>query len=820
MPWRLPHNNHQGRSLRRGLLRGAGLLTLLLPLLLTLGAAFRWADRSYPFPVQALHPPAGTLVLDRHGEPLRIFLPLDGRRRFPVRLDEVSPELVETLVASEDRYFRLHPGVNPLAVLRAAVGNLRAGRVVSGGSTITMQLARLCQPAPRTWGAKLREAFRALQLERRYSKDEILEHYLNLAPFGGNIVGIGAAAWFYCGKLPAQLSLGEAALLSIIPRAPRGYDPFVYPERALRERDKLLDKLQARGLATPAEVAAAKAHPLPRSMRRLPFQAPHLAQELFAAHGRPGGTRTMVLQSTLDLGVQRVAQALVDARIGTLREQGLGNVAVVVLEHNSNELRALVGTADFFDTAHQGQINAALIKRSPGSALKPFLYALALEQGLVAPESLLLDLPKDFAGYVARNYDNRYSGQVTVTEALARSLNAPAVDLLNRVGVAEFLQLLRRAGLRTLDKPAGHYGLPLVLGAGEVRLLDLVNAYAALARGGEFLPVRDLLELRQGLGTGQGPPQESARARGVRLLSPEACRLTAEMLAQVERSDLPQAWSLTRGAPAVAWKTGTSFGHRDAWAVGFSGTYAIGVWVGNLDGRPEPGISGARHAGPLLLELFRALEPEGSRLPSLEPLNLDEVEVCAASRELATPLCTERLRITVIPGRTRLPRDTMHRRIFVDAETGERLMGDCLLQRPHTGRVVRLDPPELTAWRRSRGQGAGGLPHLSPLCSEVPGGEGPKIVSPSPRTPYLLRPDAPLEFQRIALAAQAGVDAGRLYWYQDGELLAGGAPEDKLFLTPRPGEHTLVLMDSLGRQDAVTYSVRERPQGGSGRGTE
>ena len=769
-------------------------------------AAFWICNARYPFPVHRLYPPAATRILDRHGEPLRFFLPLDGRWRFPVALEDVTPDMVRVLVASEDRFFRYHPGVNPFSIMRAAWTNLIAGQVECGGSTIQMQLARLAAPRARTLRAKIVEAFRALQLELLYGKDELLELYLNMAPFGGNIVGIGAAAYFYCGKSPSRLSLGEAALLTILPRAPKGYDPIAHPDVARRERDRLLDILAARGVITREEAVNAKAQPLPQRMHSPPLKAPHLCQRLFDAYARPGSAQTTVIRSTLDMDAQRKAASLVRGHMPRLREQGLENMAVVVIDHAAQELRALVGSADFLDNAHHGQIDGTHIVRSPGSTLKPFLYALAMEQGRLAPESYILDVPTDFAGYVAKNYDNHYQGRVTVREALTQSLNAPAVRVLARVGVPSFLRLLQRIGLRTLDKPAGHYGLPLVLGAGEVRLVDLVNAYAIMARGGEMRPLRDVLEVWHG-GEREIPYAEQGRQQSV--LSPEVCYLVGEMLSEVERSDMPQAWSLTRDVPGVAWKTGTSFGHRDAWAVGFSGTYAIGVWVGNLNGSPELGISGARHAGPLLFALFRALEPAGARPPRPDVLRLDEALVCAQSRQLATPLCEERKRITVISGVTRLERDTMHRKVFVDAESGERLEGDCLMRRPAVSKIVRVDPPELVAWRRSQGRESDGIPPLSPLCTDVPAGEAPNIVSPSSRTPYILRKGAPEEYQRIALVARTAADAHKLYWYQDGELVASGSPTERLFVTPEPGMHTIVLMDALGRQDALTYSVRQ-----------
>jgi penicillin-binding protein 1C len=383
---------------------------------------------------------------------------------------------------------------------------------------------------------------------------------------------------------------------------------------------------------------------------------------------------------------------------------------------------------------------------------------------------------------------------VTVTEALQRSLNAPAVRLLAAVGVSEFLGRLRRLGLSSLDRPAGSYGLPLVLGAGEVSLLELTTAYAALARGGVYLAPRLSLA------------DDSLPAR---VFSPGACELVTDVLAGVERPDMPRAWDLTLSLPAVAWKTGTSYGHRDAWALGFSARYAIGVWVGNLDGTPVKGISGAHHAGPLLFDLFRALEPGGASLAHHPAPDLTTVEVCAESRELPGPDCPHRIRIPILAGRAPLPRCSLHRRIFVDAGSGERLAGDCLAEHEAVSVVVLVYPPELAAFWRSEGQDVPGLPAPSPLCAAAADGDPPAIVSPSASTPYRLRAAAPAEFQRLRLSARAAPDAGSLTWYEDGRLVAQGPAGENLFLAMTPGRHRLVVLDERGRMAALSYAVED-----------
>ncbi|MFL6193812.1 MAG: penicillin-binding protein 1C [Thermoanaerobaculia bacterium] len=758
---------------------------------------FRALDLAFPFPWEGLRRPAGVVVTDRHGEPLRFFLPADDRWRFPVRLADLPPELPRALIASEDRRFYRHLGVDPLAVARAAWSNMKSGEVVSGASTITMQVARMADPGPRTLGSKLRESFRALQLERRYGKDEILELYLNLTPYGGNVEGVGAAAWFYFGKEPDQLSLGEIALLTALPRSPVRYDPTRHPKAALTARDRVLGQLAERGAFSRKELDEARGQPVPRERRRPPFLAPHFSQMVKARfRGEPR------LRTTLDRSMQDVAQSQVSRRIRELRDLGIGNISAVVIDNRTRGVLALVGSADFKERAFQGQVNGALARRSPGSTLKPFLYAMALDQGRLAPDSYLLDVPTDFAGYVAENYDDRYRGRVTMRDALITSLNACAVRLLAEVGLADFHKLLLRGGLSSLDRPVGGYGLPLILGSGEVRLLDLVNLYASLAEEGQFRPLR-LLEADPDDRSRLPEPEAAA------LFSPEAARTITEILTDVRRPDLPEAWDLTRDVPAVAWKTGTSYGHRDAWAVGYSARLTIGVWVGNFDGRPRKGIAGSQHAGPLLFDLFRALDGGGRGPLKPDGRVRDEIEVCALSHELPGPFCPGRVRIPYLPDRTRLRACTLHRRMLVDRDTGERLAGDCVSRRPHELRLFTLYPPELVAWWRSQGNQVQDVPRLAAACSGIPDGEPPRIVSPDGDTPYRLRRDSPVEYQRIALVAQVSPGVQHLYWYQDGLLVAtteAGAMGNR-FLDPIRGEHRLVVTDDSGRSDGVTYKV-------------
>ncbi|MBQ7248730.1 MAG: penicillin-binding protein 1C [Deltaproteobacteria bacterium] len=751
---------------------------------LALGALL--LDAVFPFPVERLQLAPSLRILDRRGEPLRFFLAPDGCWRFPVTLEEVTPELLTAIVQLEDRRFYHHPGVDPLAVARAFFSNLRRARVVSGASTITMQVARLAVPRRRTILAKIIESLRAVQLTCHYSKRQILTWYINLAPFGGNVSGVGAASWRYFGKDPKRLSLGEAALLAVLPRSPVRYDPFRNPGTARGVRDRALERLAASGAFTPQRVAAARLEPLPGKRPALPFLAPHfcqwLAQEARRRNLKNAAADNGVWVTTLDARLQRLAEERLRTRSMFLRRAGIHGAAMVALDIASREVLAWVGNIDFWDELHQGMVDNVRSRRSPGSALKPFLYALAFARGIIAPETRLLDVPTDFAGYAPENYDHLFYGAVSAHDALARSLNVPAVRLLNAVGDAAFKELLRAGGLTTLQGDRD-YGLALALGGCEVRLLELVNMYASLADGGRMRRIRWL---------GQGKPEPVFP-----WLSPAACALTLDILQDVRRPELPDGWNLTRDVPAVAWKTGTSFGHRDAWALGVSRDLAIGVWTGNPDGKVVKGISGTRQAGPLLFDLFRALAPSTSP-PRKEISSLENHPLCAVSGLEPTPHCPL-VSGHVIRDVTALSRCSWHKTLLVEEESGLRLAGDCLIGRRAKEVTALVYPAELVSWLAGQGVAPPPLPELHPACTEVPDAAAPLIVSPAAGARLMQRPDAPQEFQKLALLASPAQGARWHYWYVDGRPVGKVAPDTPCFAELAPGAHIVWVTDDMGR---------------------
>ncbi|GLK75522.1 penicillin-binding protein 1C [Methylopila jiangsuensis] len=549
-----------------------------------------------------------TLVLDADGRLLRPFTAADGAWRLPVTRAEVDPRFLKLLMAYEDKRFLTHPGVDPLAALRAAGQAIVHRGVVSGGSTLTMQVARLITPdRSRTLSRKLNEAAAALALERKVGKDGVLDLYLRLAPYGGNLEGVRAASLAYFGKEPGRLSIAEAALLIAIPQSPEARRPDRDPKAARAARDRVLARLAQAGAISPAEATYAREEPTPEGRRPFPNLAPHAA-EVAARRAGPGG----VVRLTLRREAQRALETLARDRARALGP-GL-SVAILVADHATGAIEASVGSADYFDASRAGALDQTRAVRSPGSALKPFIYALAFENGIAAPATLIEDRPARFGTYAPRNFDEGFHGTVSCGEALALSLNIPAVALMDAVGPARFAARLRAAGA-PLALPAGEApGLAVALGGVGVRLIDLATLYAGLARGGQTIPLSD------------APADLAAPGdAGRRLTDPVAAAQVAQALL---KSPPPEAALGGR----IAFKTGTSYGYRDAWAVGFDGRRVVAVWAGRPDGASSAGLVGRDAAAPILFDAFARLGQGVAPLPPLPP------EALIAASDLPPPM--------------------------------------------------------------------------------------------------------------------------------------------------------------------------------------
>ncbi len=777
--------------------------------------------RGVELPPGALDPRevASTRVLDRHGTLAREVLSRHDGRAHWVPLARISPHLVAATIAAEDRRFYQHSGIDPWATLRAAVLNLGRGRVVSGASTLTMQLVGLLeQPGGsatrRGLVGKLRQAALAYRLERQLDKAQILWHYLNRAPYGHGTFGAEAAARRYLGKPAADLSLAEAALLAALPRAPSAYSPLRSRRSRARLRDRqryLIGIMRAHAKITAEQARLALAQPIDFEQLERPFAAPHLVERLLADPLARGAT---AIQSTIDLQLQRRVETAVRQTITRLADRRVTNGAALVVDNRTREVLAYVGSADFFHRGHHGQVDGTLARRQPGSTIKPFTYALALERGKT-PASLLEDLPAHFnterGDYAPRNYDREFHGPVRLRVALASSYNVPAVRAAAFVGVGALLAHLRQAGMRALERGARHYGLGLTLGNGEVTLQQLVEAYVTLARGGEHQPLRLVRRVQRTDGRWYELPAGPAPRR---VFSPTAAYLIADILAdplaRVDGfgSDTP----LAVGFPAAV-KTGTSKDFRDNWTVGFTPDVTVGVWVGNFDGRPMQRVSGITGAGPLWAEVMVAA---ARRYPRHDrgfdrPRTIVSARICPLSGALVGPLCPAAIDERFAPDSEPRRRCTFHREVAIDT-TNDLLAGERCSLPGIERRVMTVYPPIYRAWAARRAieqPPTRGSPRCRPPAtrSERPrtlvSGPAVRITSPVAGDTFYVDPDLRRRYQRLPLEAAVDGRAGEVRWLVDGRQVARAAFPFSASWPISRGRHTV--------QATLPDGTRSRP---------
>jgi penicillin-binding protein 1C len=598
------------------LLRRPALLSIAGATLAAAAALTLWIALLGPAPIgEGLD--FSTTVVDRDGRLLRPYATPEGRWRLPAQADGVDPRYLALLIACEDKRFRDHAGVDPLALLRAAGQMLTSGRIISGGSTLTMQVARLLEPrAERSLGAKLRQIVRAVEIERFLTKDEILTLYLDLAPYGGNLEGVRAASLAYFGKEPRRLTLAESALLVALPQAPEARRPDRFAAFARRARDRVLDRAARAGLFDMAEIERAKAEPVLAARVPMPMLAPHAAEEAVAAQTHD---KTMSPSPLVRLTIDARWQASLE-ELARERARALGpkiSIAILAVDNSSGEVLARVGSADYFDAERAGQVDMTVALRSPGSTLKPFIYGFGFEDGIIHPETLIDDRPVRYGSYTPENFDLTFQGTVPVRKALQMSLNVPAVAVLDRVGAGRFTARLRQAGGALVLPPGESPGLAMGLGGVGIRLSDLVMLYAGIARLGTTTPLVE---------RAVSPVFTAANPVSRRLMEPVAAWYVADIL----RGTPPP-----ENAPGgrIAFKTGTSYGYRDAWSVGFDGKRTIGVWVGRPDGAPVPGLTGRTAAAPILFDAFA----RSGRLPAPLPAP-PHGAVFTSNAKLALPL--------------------------------------------------------------------------------------------------------------------------------------------------------------------------------------
>ncbi|HHS50549.1 MAG TPA: penicillin-binding protein 1C [candidate division Zixibacteria bacterium] len=727
-----------------------------------------------------------TVVTAGDGRPLRVFLNSDEQWCFPPSDIPPPEKLVRAVILYEDKRFYIHPGIDPIALSRAVFSRIVGKEKPGGASTITMQVARIANPKPRTLRSKIIEAFHALKIEFRHPKDEILRMYLEHAPFGGNIIGYRTACLKYFGVEPGMLTWAQAAMFAVLPNDPSMANPMRDMTRLKAKRDALLRRMFRRGIIDEETLELSLAEPIPDGRIPFDFHAPHLCQRI--ARARPGEE----VRTTIDFDLQRNIEEIALDQAKRLGEFGVGNISILVANTRTGEVRAYVGSQNFRDFDAAGQVDGVFAPRSTGSVLKPFLFALAIDNALILPETKIRDIPTYYGAFAPMNADRSFRGLATAKSALVKSLNVPAVRLLYTYGIDDFYEFLRSAGMTTLFRTPREYGLPLIIGGAEGRLWDVTAMFAGLGNYGDF----------RGLTAIAGEVKD----RENRLIGEAACFLTLEMLRELDRPGAEFYWDQFESRRPIAWKTGTSYGNRDGWAVGVSPEWTIGVWAGNFDGSSNPNLTGASCAGMAMFMVFNAL-PRGDVVWFIPPeTHLQEVALCEASGYSAGPFCEDTIFVrSPIHPRKSLQICPYHRRFYVD-DTGEyRVCSRCWEGMNYREVIQIAYPPEVAGFLISRGHAFQALPPHNPQCPVPTVSRTTNIIYPSEGALIQVLRGADGEYQKVVARAVSSTARAELYWYLDETFVGATSEEHMLPLMPTGGAHALTVIDSEGHSTTVRF---------------
>lgn len=780
--------------------RFSTIASVLIALIAFLTFTLWLLDKHYPLNIPDPQRSFSQQVLASDGQTLRAFADAEGIWRQAANPKDVSPFYLQALLAYEDRYFYRHPGINPVALLRALWLNQRCDCIVSGGSTLTMQVARILHPHSRTVAGKLYQMLRALQLELHFSKQQILSLYLNYAPFGGTVEGIAAASAAYLDKPAHTMTHAEAALMAVLPQSPSRLRPDRFPAKAQLARDKVLDRLATLGDWSAATVNAAKMEAVIADKPQRPNMAPLLARALIKQ--QPDKT---IIHTTINFDMQN---AIEDQLKNWIQSQPKhSSAAVLVLDNKTQQLKAYVGSADFSDSARFGHVDMIKAIRSPGSTLKPFIYAMALDKGLIHSQSLLSDAPRHFADYKPANFNQRFSGPVSVTQALQRSLNVPAVQVLSYLGPKYFHSKMAAAGIHLALPNNATPNLAMALGGTGISLWDLTRAYAALANAGQVKPIQPLILA----------PKTAEQPRF--LLSPAAAWVTHTMLADHARPGRIYNENVRSSNNAIAWKTGTSFGYRDAWAMGSSEALTIGVWLGRPDGTPQPGHFGALNAAPLMFNLVDSIGGYQHRRPA-QPSSVTQQRICwpLGRSQQRTPQhhCHQyhdAWLINNMQPQTFADRQEAQwlqnpTQLWLNPKTGKRVDMDCAVSERQP-LLIALWPKVLEPWISPRYTRKGQIPAPDPACTNLPQlTVGALKIAGLEHNAIIRSPRQSRQYPSIMLQSVGGV--GRRDWFINGQFIASSQEHQAIpYALQSLGKQQLLVVDEQGDADMLELKLEQ-----------
>jgi penicillin-binding protein 1C len=754
-------------------------------------------------PLPRFNSPLATVVEASNGNLLGARIADDGQWRFPPS-DKVSEKFEKSLLTYEDKYFRFHPGINPVSIIRAFLSNIKAGEIVSGGSTITMQVSRLARGnSQRTYFAKVTEMLSALKLELFRSKKEILLTYSANAPFGGNIVGIGAASWRYTGKSSFELSWAEAATLAVLPNSPSLIFPGKNQDILKSKRDKLLKKLFERDYIDSLTYILALDEPLPVEPKALPAKAPHLTDYFFL------NNKGQNIKTTINQELQESATEILNNHQKKLEENNIYNSACIIIEVKTGNVLVYVGNSTLPEIkSHGGDVDIIRSMRSTGSILKPFLFAGIQQSGDILPNSLIADIPTRFPGFTPENFDLTYSGAVPAGYALSQSLNIPAVRMLQQYNTERFLNLLKRSGFTTFTKPADHYGLSLILGGGEITLWELTGAYASLSRvlnnyNHDKKYYRE--DYHEPLLTGENKTDAIKHEDSEPPYSASAIWLTYEALQKVNRPESEMGWQYFSSSTHLAWKTGTSFGFRDGWAVGTTPGYVIGVWAGNADGEGRPGLTGITAAAPVLFELSALLDSEKwFESPDEE---LTGITVCSQSGYRAGPDCPETAETEACTAGLKSESCPYHHLIHLNKSKTFQVSSECESTDEIVSESWFVLTPAMEYFYKQKHPGYRVLPPFSPGCNQDKTIPVMEFIYPSSGVKIFIPRDQEGNLTRIIPEIAHRNPSERIFWHLDDSYISTTRYLHHIEILAGPGNHTLTAVDEDGNTIRCGFTI-------------
>jgi penicillin-binding protein 1C len=768
------------------ILKWTGVIFLIFILL------FFLFDLIFPFKVDVTYSP---VVEARDGTVLHSWLAKDGQWRIKTLLDEISPEFKKAIIFKEDKYFYTHPGVNILAIGRAVVNNIFYLKRTSGASTITMQVVRMLHPEKRNYFNKCIEMFHAMQLELHYSKNEILELYFNLLPYGGNIQGVKTSSLLYFSKTPDKLSLAEITALSVIPNRPKSLRIGRKNSLILIERNKWLNNFKQAKLFPDNIIDDALLEPLTAQRHRAPHDVPQFAWRL-----RKNNLLQTEFHSTLDKDIQQKTESIVSNYALQLKQHNINNVAVLVINNQTHEVISYVGSSDFTDRSNHGEVDGVQALRSPGSTLKPLLYGLSIDAGLITPKSVLEDVPVNVAGYAPENYDLVFRGTVTAEDALKNSLNIPAVKLLNQLGLKNFIDKLAETGFQNVWQNRKKEGLSLILGGCDVRLDELAALYSSFANNGKYYPLRFMIN-----DSSNSMNTSDSADHAITVLSPASDYMLTQILSELHRPDLPNAYDAADQIPKIAWKTGTSYGRKDAWSIGYNKTYTIGIWIGNFSGTGVADLSGAATATPLLFQLFNSIDHNANNDWVQLPKDLGFRLVCAKTGKIPSDFCNEQVMDYYIPGVSNNEPCDHLKEVWLSADEKYSYCTSCLPPAGYKTKYFQNISPELAAYYSSNHIAYEKIPPHNPACSRAFSGQAPAITSLSNGMVYIV---IDKQEQQLALSCSTANDVTKVYWYVNDKFFASGKAAQKLFFNPDVPDIKISCVDDKGRNTNIEIKVK------------